>query len=55
MKLNSIKPLLKPKALEGGISEVYASIKNKYPSGENLTYIKGTTCVLGCSSIIQNS
>jgi hypothetical protein len=53
MRLNSIKPQLKPKALEGGISEFYACLKVKYPDGENLTYIKETPCVLGCSIIVR--
>jgi hypothetical protein len=52
MKLNSIKPQLKPKALDGGLSEFYSNLKEKY-NRNDLTYIKGTPCVLGCTSIIR--
>jgi hypothetical protein len=53
MNLNTIKAQLKPKALDGGLSVFYANLKEKYPKGNNLTYIKDTPCVLGCSSIIR--
>jgi hypothetical protein len=52
MRLNSLKPQLKPKALEGGLSEFYTNLKEKY-NGDDLTYVKGTPCVLGCMSIIR--
>jgi hypothetical protein len=53
MKLSSIKAQLKPKTLEGGLSEFYAGLKEKYVGDNNLTYIKNTPCVLGCMSIIR--
>jgi hypothetical protein len=53
MKLNSLKPQLKPKALEGGISEFYTNLKKQYPSRGDLTYVKDTPCILGCISIIR--
>jgi hypothetical protein len=53
MKLSSIKAQLKPKALEGGISEYYANLKEKYSNDNDLTYIKGTSCVLGCMTVVR--
>jgi hypothetical protein len=56
MKLNSLKQQLKPKALEGGISEFYESLKKQYKDiqQEQLIYIKETSCVLGCMDIVRN-
>jgi hypothetical protein len=53
MKLNSLKPQLKPKALEGGITEFYVNLKKQYHDNRDITYIKGTPCALGCVSIIR--
>jgi hypothetical protein len=52
MRINTIKPLLKPIAIEGGLTEFYSNLKKHYPSKQDLTYVKDTPCALGCMSII---